>query len=377
MKNYIKVLSVLFSVLLILFTGCQGKGKIKIGALLPLSGSLKEYGETIQNGIELAVNEINTEGGINGNKVKMVYKDTKGKAKNGKKKIKELINKEGVCAVIGAVSSSVTLKVAPLAQSNKIILLSPASSTPKLSKMGGYVFRNYPSDAIEASFMANFLKKREEIKNIVILASKSNYSRGIRKAFKDSFEKEDKTAVLKNFLYTADKPDTIKAKLKELKDFEKDYDAIYLVGYSTDMSRAVKEIRKAKIDKSIYSVSSFYSKRLIKSAGKAAEGIVFPIPYDLKDDDEKYVNFRRNYMQKYNSSFTMYAAYAYDAVGILKKAIQKKGAMPGNIRDGLASMSDYMGASGRISFTQNGDVVRTPEMVTIKNGKCVPFEAGK
>ncbi|MCK4458341.1 MAG: ABC transporter substrate-binding protein [Methanosarcinales archaeon] len=121
--------------------------EIRIGAILPLTGEAAEYGEDAKLGIDLAVEEINAAGGINGKRIQVVYEDSQATPSQGVSAIQKLTTVDKVPVIIGAMASSVTLAIAPIAEENKVVLLSPASSAPQITEAGDYIFRTEFSDA--------------------------------------------------------------------------------------------------------------------------------------------------------------------------------------------------------------------------------------
>ena len=149
----------LFVSIVIIEQGCQRKKVefIKIGAILPLTGDAAQWGIPPQKGAELAVEEINKAGGINGKKLKLIVQDTKCEPKAGVSSFQKLISDKEIRIVIGGVCSSVTLAVAPIAEKNKILLISPASTNPKITNAGDYIFRVIPSDDLRGKVFAEYL----------------------------------------------------------------------------------------------------------------------------------------------------------------------------------------------------------------------------
>jgi branched-chain amino acid transport system substrate-binding protein len=124
-----------------LVAGCSSD--VNIGAVISESGAVATYGERVKKGMDLAVEEINAAGGFKGGSFHLIYKDDATNSGRGRQVVQELIEQEGVKIVIGAVSSPVTLSIAPICQDKRIVLLSPSSSAPNITEAGDYIFRNY------------------------------------------------------------------------------------------------------------------------------------------------------------------------------------------------------------------------------------------
>ena len=126
---------------------CTKKEKeIKIGAILPLTGDIAVYGQKMKNGIDLAVKHINSKGGIDGKQIKVLYEDDQGEPKASVAAVQKLITIEKIPVIIGGAISATALPTVPIADKKKVVLFSPAATTPKLSGMSRYFFRNWPAD---------------------------------------------------------------------------------------------------------------------------------------------------------------------------------------------------------------------------------------
>lgn len=138
-------------------------GEIKIGAILPLTGDSALYGESIKKGIDLAVEQINSEEGVKGRKVTVIYEDSKAVPSVGVASFQKLISIHRVPVVIGDAVSSVTLAIAPIAEKNKVVILSPLSSAPAITEAGDFIFRNVPSDLFGGGSSCLFCCKKTKL----------------------------------------------------------------------------------------------------------------------------------------------------------------------------------------------------------------------
>lgn len=190
MKKVFKLKSIIYGLIAILLIitafslGCAKKEKeIKIGAILPLTGDAAKYGESAKRAIDLAVEEINSTGGIKGSKIKVIYEDDQALPEKGVSAIQKLITVDKVHVVIGAMPSSVTLAMAPIAEKNKVVLFSPASSNPKITEAGDYIFRNDVSDIFEGGKMADETWQRLKFRKAAVLYINNDYGVGIKDVF--------------------------------------------------------------------------------------------------------------------------------------------------------------------------------------------------
>mgnify|MGYP001322878251 CR=1 FL=1 len=361
------IISILIASLMVFSFGCVKKEEkeIKIGAILPLTGDAAEWGSNTKNGIDLAVEKINNSGGINGRKIKILYEDTQGTPQNGAAAIQKLINIEKVQAVIDDSMSSVTLAMAPIAEKNKVVLLSTGATAPKISEAGDYIFRIWNSDDLEGKVSANFIYNELKFKNAAIFYINNDYGKGLESVFKKEFESlGGKILISENFGQSDTDFKTQVTKIKNIKA-----EAIYLVGYPKEISLILKQASELKINSKIIGTVTFEDPNIIKLAGKAAESVIYPYPVQPNKSDKVVSEFLTQYKEKYGKDPGITCDVGYDAVNMLAQAIISNGMKGEDIQKGLMMTKDFHGASGVMTFDKNGDVNKPIEMKTIKNGK--------
>jgi branched-chain amino acid transport system substrate-binding protein len=369
MSNFrrICVLSLILSAALA--AGCSSE--VKVGAIISESGSLSSYGEKVKNGLDLAAEELNATGGIKGGVVTLIYKDDATNEEKARQAAQELIEQENVRLIIGAISSPVTLAIAPMCEQKEVILFSPSSSAPEISEAGEYIYRNYPSDILEGTSMAKFARDLG-LERLAIFSLDNEFGAGLKQVFTKQYESKFREVVM-----TCDFADGETERFKgELPKIRKlDPDGIYIISYVNDLA----ELLKVFDDSGVHAVlmgSGSVTEDLIRLAGPAAENLVYPQPsFDVESRNPAVASFVEAYRSKYGEDPDIYAAHGYDALKLLAKAIENGGsAHPDNVRIGFSSIKNYEGAAGRTAFDENGDVVRYPRMFIIRNGKSVPYE---
>ncbi|MFA6269497.1 MAG: ABC transporter substrate-binding protein, partial [archaeon] len=154
------------------------KETIKIGYLGPLTGDMASIGEGQLKAVLLAVDEINSKGGINGAKIELIAEDGTCDGKAAITAMTKLVEVDNVKYVVGGQCSSETIAAAPLAEKNKVLLLSPLSSNPNITTMGDYIFRNYPSDSYQGKIAAEYVANTMHLKKAAILSCLSDYCVG-------------------------------------------------------------------------------------------------------------------------------------------------------------------------------------------------------
>ncbi len=355
--------------LIIIPFGCSKKKQeakeIKIGAILPLTGSGAKYGQSAKKGIDLAVEEINALGGIRDKTLRVIYEDSMLDPKQGVSAINKLVTVNKVPAIIGAMASSVTLAIAPIAEKNNIVLLSPASSAPEISKAGDYIFRNTYSDIYEGPKISSYAYDELGFRRVAILYINNDFGVGLSKAFQQSFVRlGGKIVVVES--YEQDSSD-FRTQLNKIKQSEPD--SIYLVGYA-EMGLILRQAKETGMSNQFLSCIMFEDPKILEVAKEAAEGIIYAYPaYDPDGGQQNVSNFVSKFQQKYNKKPDVYAASSYDSLKILAYAVNKGGFGAASIKQTLYSIKDFPGVTGSTTFDSNGDVTKPIGIKQVQNGK--------
>ena len=343
-----------------------------IGAVISESGSVEKYGGYVKKGMDLAVEEINSGGGVNGGTFTLLYKDDATNANVGTQVTTELIEKHGVSAIIGAVSSPVTVAIAPICEAAGVVLLSPTSSANSISDAGDWIWRNYPADQIEGTAMAKFAKEEVGAESVVIFSLEGEWGKGLADVFTEQYEGRFRK-VEKRFEFDESMMDQLPGWVEEAKAMEPD--AVYVVAYDRELIQLLQMFDDAGLDAVRMSTSSVTAD-IGRRAGASAENIVYPqVVLDLESKEPAVAKFISAYRAKYDQDPDIYAAHGYDAVKLMAEAIREAGSThPRSIRQGLSGIENFDGAAGRTSFDSNGDVVRYPRIFIIRDGTPVPYD---
>ena len=351
--------------------GCA-PAEIPIGAVISETGAAGPYGYDVKKGLNLALSEINAGGGLDGTPLKLIFRDDATNPDQGVEAIGDLIENFDVKVVIGGVSSRVTLAIGPVAQEKKIILISPTASAPEISELGEYVYRNYPSDIVEATAMADFARDLG-LENVAVFAVSDEYGAGHKSVFTEKYPSTYRKIVA-TYDFEEGNAESFQAMVDELK--EQEVDGIYAIGYLEDVSELLKTVRGSGMEAVVLTSSSIKSD-LVQLAGQAAENLVFPRPttFDIESEDEAVRSFVEAYRAMYNEDPESVAAYGYDALKIVFAAMQKfNSAHINDVKIGLAQLENYKGPTGRVAFDRNGDVVQYPRLFIINEGKAVAYD---
>ena len=344
-------------------------GPIKIGFIAPLSGDGATYGIDEKNATMMAVDEINSSGGINGRNLEVVYEDGKCTGKDAATVAQKLISIDKVKIILGGICSGETLAIAPIAEQNKAILFSAFSSNPDITNAGDYVFRNSPSDLDVAQGYADFIVKNLGYKNIAILSENTDYSIGARAVFVQRVA-SDGAKIVSDELFKQSERDfrTNIAKIKS-----SNADAIFLNPQAgVTGGTALKQLRNSGVITPIFGVFVFSGKDAINAAGSAMNGLIY---FDLPAfSSEKGKIFANKFTVKYGKpSGSEYDAGArYDSVYITANALKKCSEDTNCIKKYFYNMNWYDGVVGKYKFDSNGDEVGIVPLkpMIFKNGQA-------
>lgn len=347
------------------------KEVIKIGAILPLTGDVAVYGNNTKKGIDLAVLEINKNGGINSKKIEVLYEDSKAIPKEGVSSIQKLISNNKIQYVIDNSVSSVALAMVPVAEKNKVVLLSTGSTNPKLSGISKWFFRIWNSDAFEGKFTAQFVADTLGLNNIGIIYVLNDYGISLKDVFKNEIiNKGGHVTAEENF-----KQNETNFRTQLIKIKNKNPQAIYIVGYSKEISNILRQIKSLNIKSKLIGTVTMEDRQVIEIAGSSANDVIYPFPAEPDTNMPSVSKFQKSYFNEYNELHGITSDVGYDAVQLFAKAVDLgDGYSSENIRNGLMRIKNYYGASGLIEFDNNGDVSKPMIFKTIKDKKFVEFK---
>lgn len=341
---------------------------IQIGAILPLTGTASWWGENSKNGINLAVNDINAEGGVNGKKLEVVLEDGKCSAKDALAALLKLASADSIKYFIGEACSSASMAIAPIAQQKKIVMISPCSEANDLTKAGDYVFRTWTPNGRQGARLARYLLDLKLTKAAVV-GIENEFAEPVIKAFVEDFEKGGgKISLMERYA-----PDTrdFRSVITRIKSSKPD--AILMVVYPPDGIAFVTQLREQKVNVPLLSTSTINSEsEFIGPLRGKIEGLVFTDTLDSTTE-----SYRKRYEETFNVKWPGAASCpgtAYDAVRILADAIRKSGGDAAKTRDALAATRDYAGVSGNVTFTDSRDLDREHVLYQIRNGGPVVME---
>ena len=370
MRRMVSLILVLIGTFSLSISLATAQETYKVGAAFALSGSIAVYGEGFKKVIDMAVEEVNASGGIKGKKVEIVYEDNKSTPKDCVTAVRKLITVDKVPVLFGPAGSSNFMAAAPVAQENKVVMLSAQGAAPALTKAGEYIFRVFPSDILQGKGVSE-LCVRLGYKDVPVMYVNNDWGLGLKNSFVENFKKAG-GKVTDEIPYDENKSDYRAELIRATKGNPK---ATVNLTYIKEGAVMFKQAYEMGIKTQWICGSAARAPKLVELAGKAVEGIIGTYPF-VSHETKEYKSFLAAYKKKYgDDKIPIFGDYNYDMVFITAKAIEKGGYTPDGIRKALFEVAKgYRGVTGDKTFDQDRGVGAEYGEWTIKDGKIVDYK---
>lgn len=339
---------------------------ILVGEVGSLTGPEATFGLSTNRGIKLAFKEINDSGGINGKKLELITLDDQGKPEEAATAVTKLITQNKVSAILGEVASSRSLAMAPISQQNKIPMITPSSTNPKVTAVGDYIFRVCFIDPFQGTVMAKFARETLKAKKVAVLRDvKNDYSVGLADFFAETYKKLGGEIVVDKS-YSAGDID-FKSQLTAIR--AKNPDAIFVPGYYTDVGLIARQARELGIKAPLLGGDGWDSPKLQEIGGTAVNGSYFSNHYSAEDQAPHVQSFIERYKAMHNEIPDGLAAMGYDAAMVLADSMKKAKSLSGpDVKEAIAAVKDYQGVTGKISIDAERNAVKSAVVLKVENG---------
>lgn len=325
---------------------------IKVGVIMPLTGPVAEPGINALRGVELSVEKFNAE---QKHQIQLIVEDSKSTPKDGISAINKLITVDKVKIVIGDIMSSVVLAMAPIAERNKVVLISPGASSPDVRNAGDYIFRIYSSDDYDGQVMAEYILNNLHKTKVAIIVINNDYGIGVKNTFTKSFNGMNGEVVLSEF-YVQGQTDFRNTILK-IKNTNPE--ALYIVGNPTENGNLVKQLKELNVNIPLTGNISFEHEGFLKVAKNSFDSVIFSAPFLNIDSDKAFVkSFVSQYMQKFNKKPDVAASLGYDTSQIILSVLVESDFNVAQVKDHLYKVKNFDGITGNMTFDSNGDVLK-------------------
>ena len=358
----------------------KDKKPVVVGHYASMSGDTASFGQSADQGIQLAAAQINAAGGVLGGRpIKVVTADDASKASEARTAAQKLVQRDGAVALLGEIASSRSIAAAPVADSLKVPMLSPASTNPKVTvedngTVRPFVFRACFIDPFQGTAMATFAMNPKPdglgMKRFAIFyPNNSDYGTGLAEFFKKAVADKGGTIVAEES-YAEKQDKDFKGQLTKIKAANPE--AVYVPGYYTEAGLIALQARELGLNVPLLGGDGWDAQQTIQTGGQAVEGCYFTNHISLDSDRPEVQSFVKAYHQKFGDASQPDAmtVLGYDAMKLLADAINRAKSTDGPaIRDALADTSGFSGASGTISINDQHNAVKPLVVLEIKDRK--------
>lgn len=373
MKKVISII-LLMALTMTLISGCGGSAnanEIKIGINYELTGEVASYGQASVDGIELAIEEINAAGGIDGKMIKAVKYDNKSDKSQATTLATKLMTQDKVVTVLGPATSGAFKATIPEAIKNKVPVISGSATaegvTVDENGVKEFAFRICFSDLYQGTAMANYaLNNMSATKAAIIMDNSSDYGKGLADNFTKTFTAGGGSIVATEAFVAGDTD--FNAILTKIKG--QDFDVIFIPGYYNEAGLIIKQARNQGIKAPILGADGFGAPELVELAGAdALNNVFFSSHFSSLDKDPSVTGFIENFKAKHGKEPDQFAALGYDMVKFWADAVKRAGSTdPVAIKDALAATKDFSGITGNFSIDENHEPIKAAVVVGIENG---------
>ncbi len=392
MRTSGKVVGALGALSLVMAAGAV-QAELRVGALMPLTGDLQAYGESSRNGVELAISEINEAGGVMGEPIRLEVSDTQTEPQAGVDAAQRLVSVQGVSAIVGALSSGVTIPVASsVSAAEGIPQISNASTSPVMTDLedNDFLFRTTPSDAYQGVALAAVAMEKG-VDSAAMLYINNDYGEGLANAFEQAFEAAGGSIVGRSGYEPG--MASYRGELSQVSDGSA---PLLLIGYPENGQTILRQALEGGYFTDFFFTDGMKSPVIIENLGAQFLNGSFGTAAEARDDTNAAQHFQSAYEAAYGEVPPVpYIDTAYDAVyTIALAAVAGESTDPVSIRDNLRVINDpdgevvgpgefaravelleagapinYQGASGSVDFDANGDVGGTFAHWEIQDGE--------
>ena len=353
---------------------------IKVGAILAVTGGASFLGGPEARTLEMMVQEINAVGGINGNKIELIIKDSAGDPEKAISFAKQLIEEDKVFAIIGPSTSGETMKIKNIVEEAQMILLSCAAAEVIVNPVAKYVFKTPQKDSHAVQKIYGTMKDMG-ISKIAVLTGNTGFGNAGKEQL-EAIAPEFGIEILASEVYDKKETDlsAVVAKLMANKDIQA------VVNWSIVPAQGIlaKNMRQAGWEVPLFQSHGFGNIKYVEAGGAASEGIIFPagrllVAEDLPDTNPQkalLIKYKNDYESKFTDEVSTFGGHAYDALTILVRGIKKAGLDKEKVRDAIENLQGVAGTAGIFNFSaedHNGLDIDSFEMLTVKDGKFAIF----
>jgi branched-chain amino acid transport system substrate-binding protein len=354
---------------------------VKIGAIFSVTGPASFLGAPEEKTVRMLVDQINAQGGVNGQKIELIVKDSGGSPEKAVSFAKQLIEEDKVLAIIGPSTSGETMQIKALCEENKMILVSCAAAETIVNPVAKYVFKTPQKDSQAATWIYRTMKAKG-ISKIAVLTGNDGFGKG-GKAQLEGLAAEYGISIVANEVYDVKATDfsDIVAKVKAANP-----QAVVNWTVAPAQSIVPKNMKQLGLNVPLYHSHGFGNRKYAEQAGAAAEGILFPagrlLVVDVLPDSHPQkkllASYKKDYETRYQEDVSTFGGHAYDALMIVVEGLRKAGrADRDQVRDAIENLKGFVGTAGVFNYSatdHTGLDLDAFEMLTVRDGKFALYQ---
>lgn len=339
---------------------------IPVGQFTSLTGAQATFGQSNDKGVRLALAQINADGGVLGQPIRLITRDTQSKPGETSTVVRELVSRDKVVALIGEVASGRSLEAAPIAQRSGIPMISPSSTNEKVTESGDHVFRVCFIDPFQGTACARFVRSLGANKAAVLTDVSKDYSAGLASNFKKEFQAKGGSLTGEQSYSGGDKD--FSAQLTAIKAGNPE--VIFLPAYYTEAPLIIRQARQLGITVPFVGGDGWDSPELVAVGGASVEGCYFSNHFSEQKATPEVTAFVSSYKAQYGEDPDALAALGYDALQLLADAMRRAGTTdPSKVTEALAATKDFPGVTGRITLDEHRNPTKPAVMLQVRKGK--------
>ena len=344
--------------------------EVRIGLFGPLKRRRAASGGlSMRRGAELALAEANAEGGYRGKPFKLVFRSDD-QIWGSAREVAKLVYEDSVWAVMGSIGSQSTHIAEQIITKAHVPLIGPAATDPSLTQINiPWMFRCMPDDEHIARVLGTHIFRAKGHQKVAAIAAKTSDSRIAVAEFEKMARRLGTPLVLSLKFDPGEQDFSHPLRVIERVGVQ----ALVIWGQPEEATRLIRQMRERGMSQEIFGGPQLAFPAFLKRAGPFAEGVTVIAPCDLWRDDPLLQTFRRRFSERYGESPDVIAAYAYDGMNLLIRAIRAGGLNRAKIRDALAGVEVFHGVTGEIRFDGSGSNVSPPILTVIRDGRFVPL----
>ena len=355
------------------FGTTDGRQTLTVGVIGPLTGPAATYGLSQRQGVKLAADQINAEGGINGRKLQLLFLDDTNEKVKAAEAGRDLIYRQNAVAIIGAITSDNTMNLQRLCEKARVPLLTAVSTNPFITRVNfSYSFRCLSDDNVQAQALAKYTVNTLNLRKMAILHDSNKYgSQGARTYME--FAGQLGQAVVANESYEAGTVN-FRDQLERIRAANPD--GLLIWGLVNESALATRQARELGLRIPFFGGDGMAPNAYLYMAGAAGDGTILTFPFDPNRGGESTRRFLQSYQQAFGQNPDSFAAHGFDGLMLIAQALKSSNGTGPSLREALARITEYQGVTGKGGFDPTGNETRSVQLARVQNGQFVPLNEG-